>query len=961
MALPTPNLDDRTWQDIVEEAKRIIPALCPHWTDFNPSDPGIALVELMAWMTEMLIYRLNRVPDKNYIKFLEMMGITLTPPKPASTWMVFDVVEGAEKVDLPYIPPNTRVSGTNADGETITFETTEPLNLNASRLVRIHSQFKETYTDLTADLLSHTSSSRQNIFDGGKPIDHIFYLGDTEIARVGDDFTLRIYVIPDKPGSIPNLRWACWNGENWQEISPALDETSRFSRSGEIVFTHLPPMQEKEIHGYTSYWLRLQLDKYQGEPLPRIKELKKALELKKTSGIAAARGYASTEQIQFIPLQIQGVFSPFGIEGSENDAFYFGSEVFARKGAPVSIDIRLADSYVPFKSDDLAELELHWEYYAESGAWELLGITSPIGVSRSLWDFIDASEAFTHSGKVSFYVPDDISPLELYGETGYWIRVRIHKGSYSIKKKKNPPICRSFLIFYKEKPTNFNYYLSYNEFDYKDLTLPVLEREVFEPFVPAARPRPELYLGFNTRFTNQLHRMFFRLARKGEKESGVTWEYSTREGWKKLNLHDDETRHFTNQGQVEFIGPPDWGIAREFGFWAFWLRIRWDTFTPETLPMIQCIHLNVVTAINAVSTKKEILGTSNGQPFQYFRFKQSPILPHPSPRILVKELESTIPQEIMDFKKKVKEKVVEELDPETRQVKALWVVWEEQPNFYRSDRNSRHYILDIYNGIVTFGDGIKGRIPLTGQKIVCAVYYIGGGSKGNMDRNTITNLETAYPFIDRVSNPYPASGGADMETIDEAKLRAPWELKHRSRAVTTEDFEELARCATAEVARAICWSYQEGTVKIVIIPHGNQRKLEPSDTLCDVVKKYLDERRLVTTRIEAAGPAYVDISIQAEIVLEQHMVDQFPQVRQQINDKLEQFFHPLTGGLYGRGWPMGRAVHLSELYYLIENVTGVDYVDMLILDNTPGKDRIPIPGTSFPYLKEIDVKISGGE
>ena len=62
MPLPVPNLDDRRFQDIVDEAKRLIPTYCPEWTNHNLSDPGVALIELFAWMTELLIFRLGR-PD----------------------------------------------------------------------------------------------------------------------------------------------------------------------------------------------------------------------------------------------------------------------------------------------------------------------------------------------------------------------------------------------------------------------------------------------------------------------------------------------------------------------------------------------------------------------------------------------------------------------------------------------------------------------------------------------------------------------------------------------------------------------------------------------------------------------------------------------------------------------------------------------------------------------------------
>ena len=85
MGLPTRNLDDRTFQDIVDEAKKRIAASCPDWTDHNVSDPGITLVELFAWMTDMILYRLNQVPEKNYIKFMELLGLKLREPEPGRT------------------------------------------------------------------------------------------------------------------------------------------------------------------------------------------------------------------------------------------------------------------------------------------------------------------------------------------------------------------------------------------------------------------------------------------------------------------------------------------------------------------------------------------------------------------------------------------------------------------------------------------------------------------------------------------------------------------------------------------------------------------------------------------------------------------------------------------------------------------------------------------------------------
>ena len=95
--IPAPKLDDRTYADIVAEAMRLIPRYCPEWTNHNPSDPGVTVIELTAWMTELILYRLNRVPEKNYLAFLNMIGIRLRSPQPARALITFDLVEGAEK------------------------------------------------------------------------------------------------------------------------------------------------------------------------------------------------------------------------------------------------------------------------------------------------------------------------------------------------------------------------------------------------------------------------------------------------------------------------------------------------------------------------------------------------------------------------------------------------------------------------------------------------------------------------------------------------------------------------------------------------------------------------------------------------------------------------------------------------------------------------------------------------
>ena len=74
MPLSLPNLDNRTYTDLVNEARALIPSICPEWTDHNPADSGIVLIEMLAWLTEMILYRINQVPKANYETFLKLLN-----------------------------------------------------------------------------------------------------------------------------------------------------------------------------------------------------------------------------------------------------------------------------------------------------------------------------------------------------------------------------------------------------------------------------------------------------------------------------------------------------------------------------------------------------------------------------------------------------------------------------------------------------------------------------------------------------------------------------------------------------------------------------------------------------------------------------------------------------------------------------------------------------------------------
>ena len=108
MTLPVPNLDDRRFQDFVDDAKRMVQQRCPEWTDHNVSDPGVTLIETYAFMVDELLYRLNRVPDLHYVKFLELVGIELFSAVPARADLLFTLT--APQPGAVRVPAGTQVS-----------------------------------------------------------------------------------------------------------------------------------------------------------------------------------------------------------------------------------------------------------------------------------------------------------------------------------------------------------------------------------------------------------------------------------------------------------------------------------------------------------------------------------------------------------------------------------------------------------------------------------------------------------------------------------------------------------------------------------------------------------------------------------------------------------------------------------------------------------------------------------
>jgi predicted phage baseplate assembly protein len=238
MALLVPNLDDRRFQDLVDDAKRLVQQRCPEWTDHNVSDPGVTLIELFAWMTDQLVYRLNRVPDRNYIKFLDLIGVTLFPATAARTQVTLWLT--APQPDTIRIPAGTQVATVRTEtDEAIVFGTTEDLPIVPCELSELGSMVDgKTYRDQWVTLEKGTGMFAFK--EVPQPGDAL-YIGLTEPVpsnAVRLRFKCHIEGVGVDPNN-PPLAWEAWNGEEWVRCELDSDTTGGLNRDGDVVI-HVP-------------------------------------------------------------------------------------------------------------------------------------------------------------------------------------------------------------------------------------------------------------------------------------------------------------------------------------------------------------------------------------------------------------------------------------------------------------------------------------------------------------------------------------------------------------------------------------------------------------------------------------------------------------------------------------------------------------------------------------------------
>jgi uncharacterized phage protein gp47/JayE len=445
----------------------------------------------------------------------------------------------------------------------------------------------------------------------------------------------------------------------------------------------------------------------------------------------------------------------------------------------------------------------------------------------------------------------------------------------------------------------------------------------------------------------------------------VAWEYWNGSDWSKLSILKDDSRSLTQTGHLYFISPKG-GIPKRvidpIKPALYWLRCRITNAQYEMPPLLDAVLTNTVSVTAVRTIKDEVLGSSNGQPQQVFRLRKYPVFAKPlrpvEDRLRWRSAYPANPNEAEQA----------ELDQKLQEqefTKGFWLEisegdnthpWEEVVDFFNSTATDRHYRLNRTTGDITFGDGRQGQIPLAGLNNIAIRYYrYGGSARSNVGMKTITSLQSQIAQVEKTTNYWFAEGGADEESLQKTKERAPKELKTRDRAVTLADFAVLAeQTPNARIKRAYALPLYNpqfpefptpGAVTVVIIPESKAPNPLPSEMTMQAVCTHLNQHRLLTTEVFVAPPKYVQVKIEATIVARPGANPAAIQTQVQI--VLDAYLNPLTGGESGLGWGLGEEVIYSEVFRRILSVEGVQRVDELLI-NVDGQRQSACASAQIP-------------
>lgn len=989
-----PVVDGRDQQAVLADLRELAEQYTEQWDPDSP-DNGTVLLQIASRFGSDVLQRLESVPEKHRLAFLDELGFDREPPQAARLPLTVTVSSDLNRNVA--IPGGTQAVADTPAGEQI-FEIPQGGGFEATpaSLSSVYS------VDPAADrIVEHTDSIQGSgsteLFTGADCQEHVLSLGHEDLLTLDGGSTLSVSIETDADERLFEevLTWEYYGedgdgDEGWHELDPGADrsdsETDELSSLQDrleslsesrgddgdavtVTFTLPGSTAQTEVEGVESRWLRCRAPAGEREAFGATissVSLRVARDVR-GGGIRPSDAFSDD-----VPLSIDGEedVAPLGEHPQPPSTFYLASaEAFTKAGAAVDVLFEPPESgELPADRDHdsgpnagvlSGPPTISWEYWNGSG-WTRLDVTR------------DDTDALRAAGHVQFTVPEDLERTSVSGHEDVWIRARLVSGNYGqpafeiaadgeggeLTDEPTPPRFGGVTLHYDRGGEAFEHVLTVN-----NATVQTEIEGSFQPFVPVPDDGQTVYLGFDDTLRNGPLTVFFPVADATYPrpfDPGIRWEYCVdplEDEWAKLDVRD-ETAGLTERGIVSVTVPRSTTAFERFGETAHWVRLRvtGDRFeraglsalATETVPappVLDGVYLNTQWAANTRTIEDEILGSSDGAHEQVFSCAHVPII---DIEVWVDEQGSLSASQQRTLLEQQPEAIERVTEPDGS-VSAFWVQWTAVEDFLDSGPQDRHYVVDRTSGTVAFGDGQHGAVPPNGNDNVRATYTTGGGSEGNVDAGAVTDLRSSISLVESVANHAPADGGAAAESPAALASRAPAQLKTREKAVSPSDFEAVAMATTRELAKVKCepemnpdGEREPGWVTLLIVPEARREQPVPSLELQDRIQQVVSERAPATLvaqqgpRVVVRGPSYAAVSVDADVRTDG--VKSISTLKTEIESTLEAYLHPLTGR-DGDGWSFGTLPTEAALADRIGGIAGVDAVLDIDVTVETGGDR----------------------
>ena len=912
--MPTPKIDLRHKTEIEEEIKVLASTYLPEWKA-EEGDAGWAAARSFSKMSEVLIKKLNQVPEKLFIDFLDRLDFKLNPPLSAKVPVTFVLAEGTKENKT--VPRHTQV----ADKKQVLFETEKTFSVTPAKISGFYSidpdnvqrakgedafsvqsmqmngisaaQFNlgndPDLSDIVSKKPENISEEPDLLFYNDVPIKltvttksfkpfgtepklyDSFYIASSNVFSKEDlGITLEFTLLNTPKNMDPVVSWEYWNGKSWQSLPL---EYNFLNNTGSAIslFFKCPKIVKKKVNGEENYWIRARL---------------------------VGGGYGTYVSKKYNNLDIDG--------DGNNDTFYKIIPLFS---APTIKKFYIkynksSSAYTPPAEEDTESTDTEGITPGNAlvGKTDLmqenvLKITPEIekqlpDLDKALYLGFDKpfGEGFI---SLLFVLPKKYWDLYQYLEWSYysqdgWKALSVKDGTHGLMQTGT---------------CEFIAPLDQTDKLISDQNLYWLKIKIVERKLPGISSDSPLFF-----YPVAIQR--FLMAKYSP------WQYSSLDP---LNQKSPKMK------------------ACEPELMAFHPALHMPKDEKDAQVQISAIYLNTIWASQSETIKEEYVGSSDGSPNQKFKLL----------RPAVKALQVWV----KEFLEPEDATLIYKADDE----KGFWVLWNEIGYIYDAGPTDRVFTLDPVSGEVCFGDGDFGLIPPIGKDNIKAGYQTGGGKQGNVPKEKIKNLVSTISSIDTIQNHTEASGGSDVESIESLIKRAPKILRARDRAITFEDYEILTKESSTDVAKVKVipnfnnfGKYETNWVTAVIAPYSQEEQPECSEGLIRNVRSYLEAHAPMVTNIQVISPQYAVIDLEIDIVLKQW--DLVPIVKDEVQKKLASFLHPIYGGYEGEGWEFGTLPCFSDFFALLEDIDGIEQIKTLKMHIVAGDKKLTMTSEDTQVL-----------